>query len=244
MGSWTKADLNRLRHQMTIQQRSIDEIAEEIRHHCACSKLAAYRMAHGWSQPQAAERYLQATGGFMDQPLLSKLELFPSSGTRAPAACQLIGLATVYTTTPLRLIAPDALDRLDPHERAVLVRCNAVFTPPAPPLPASPVTGHRDSLEPDARRLRLADNGLESERRMAMASRRALRFCAAVEGSNVGPETLEQLRDEVARLALAYRPSPVATLLGDLVNVQDVAFRLLEGRQRRTRPVSCTCSPV
>ncbi len=109
MGSWTKADLNRLRHQMTIQQRSIDEVAEEIRHHCACSKLAAYRMAHGWSQPQAAERYVQATGGFMDQPLLSKLELFPSPGTRAPTACQLIGLATVYATTPLRLIAPDAL---------------------------------------------------------------------------------------------------------------------------------------
>jgi ATP/maltotriose-dependent transcriptional regulator MalT len=89
-----------------------------------------------------------------------------------------------------------------------------------------------DSLESDARRFRLADDGLESERHMAMAARRALWFCAAVEGSNVGPETLEQLRDEVAKLTLAYRPRPVTTLLGDLVNVQDVAFRLLEGRQR------------
>jgi hypothetical protein len=36
MGGWTKADLNRLRHQMSVQQRGIDEIAEEIRHRCGC----------------------------------------------------------------------------------------------------------------------------------------------------------------------------------------------------------------
>ncbi|MGH8905654.1 MAG: helix-turn-helix domain-containing protein [Egibacteraceae bacterium] len=210
---------------MTAQQRGIDEVAEEIRHHCNCSKLAAYRMAHGWSQPQAAERCQRATGAFMDQPLLSKLEQFPAPGARAPTAAQLIGLAAVYATTPLRLVAPATLDRLDPHERAVLVRCNTAFTP------TPPATGHLDSLD-GARRVRLADDGLEAEREMAMAARRALRFCAAVEGSNVGPETLEQLRDEVARLALAYKTKPVATLLGDLTSVQDVAFRLLEGRQR------------
>jgi transcriptional regulator with XRE-family HTH domain len=144
MGSWTKADLNRLRHQMTIQQRSIDEIAEEIRHHCACSKLAAYRMAHGWSQPQAAERYLQATGGFMDQPLLSKLELFPSSGTRAPTACQLIGFAAVYATTPLRLIASDALDQLDPHEREVLGSLQCRVHPSSPAFSSAPARVSRD----------------------------------------------------------------------------------------------------
>ncbi|MGH8906494.1 MAG: hypothetical protein ACRD0K_08255 [Egibacteraceae bacterium] len=230
MSTWTKADINRLRQQMIGQQRNIDEIADEIRHHCACSKLAAYRMAHGWSQPQAAERYQQTTGGFMDQPLLSKLEQFPSPGARAPSAAQVIGLAGVYATIPLRLVAPDALDRLDPHERAVLVRCNTAFLPTLTPPPPAP--GRLDSLEHGARRVRLADDGLEVERQMAMAGRRALRFSATVEGSNVGPETLEQLRDEVARLALAQKTQPVATVLGDLVDVQDVAFRLLEGRQR------------
>ncbi|MGH8895538.1 MAG: hypothetical protein ACRDZ4_00615, partial [Egibacteraceae bacterium] len=129
MGKWTKAELNRLRRLMTDQGRGTLEIADEIRHQCSCSKLAAYRMAHGWSQPEAAERYQQATGGVMDQPLLSKLEQFPLAASRAPLAAQLIGFATVYGTTPLRLVGPYTLERLDPHERDVLVRCNTAFTP-------------------------------------------------------------------------------------------------------------------
>jgi hypothetical protein len=65
-----------------------------------------------------------------------------------------------------------------------------------------------------------------------MAARRAFWFAAATEGSNVGPKTMEQLWDEVARLAKAYPTQPLPMLLGDLVEVQDVAFRLLEGCQR------------
>lgn len=84
MSKWTKAQVNRLREQMTAQGRDTDELADEICRRCGCSKLAAYRMAHGWSQPEAAERYQQATGAFMDQPSLSKLELFPSNSSRAP----------------------------------------------------------------------------------------------------------------------------------------------------------------
>jgi transcriptional regulator with XRE-family HTH domain len=146
MSKWTKAELNRLRKLMTAQHRSTDEIADEIRHQCGCSKLAAYRMAHGWSQPEAAERYQQTTGGYMGQPLLSRLEQFPSDGIHAPLASQIIGFAAVYSTTPLHLIDPDTLDRLDPRERDVLIRCNTAFTP-APPPPA--ISEHPDRLERD-----------------------------------------------------------------------------------------------
>ncbi|MGH8901975.1 MAG: hypothetical protein ACRDYA_09905, partial [Egibacteraceae bacterium] len=214
-----------------------DEIADEIRHQYGCSKLAAYRMAHGWSQPEAVERYQHTTGGYMAQPLLSRLEQFPSDGTHAPLASHLIGFAAVYATTPLRLIAPDTLDQLDPRERDVLIRCNTAFTPAPPPGEAAAERpdrlGHGETAEaPGPRRVRLADGALEMERQVAMAARRALRFLASAEGSNVGPETLDQLRDEVARLARAYKTQPIPTLLGDLVEAQDVAFRLLEGRQR------------
>lgn len=77
MSKWAKAQVNRLRELMAAQRRAIDEVAEELRYRCGCSKLAAYRMAYGWSQPEAAERYTKATGGFMGQPLLSRLEQFP-----------------------------------------------------------------------------------------------------------------------------------------------------------------------
>lgn len=237
MGKWTKAELNRLRQLMTAQHRSTDEIAEEIRHLCGCSKLAAYRLAHGWSQPEAAERYQEATGRLMDQPLLSKLEQFPLAASRAPLAAQLIGFATVYGAAPLRLVGPYTLERLAPHERDLLIHYHAAFHTASQLTPAA--ASHLDSLgrgeTPDPvapRRVRLADNRLELERQMVAAARRAFRFTAGAEGGNVGPETLDQLRDEVIRLARAYPQQPVMTLLGDLVEVQDVTFRLLDGRQR------------
>ncbi len=237
MGRWTKAEVDRLRDGMAAQGFSTDEVAGEIRYRCGCSKLAAYRLAHGLSQPQVVARYEQVTGRPMSQPLLSKLEQFPDSD-RAPQAGQLIGLAMVYATTPLRLLATDVLDQLDPHERSVLIRCNVAFVPPQPPCEGA-MTGRPDTLERGeasrvlgAGRVRLADGKLELERQVMTAARKALRFSATVEGSNVGPETLEQLHDEVARLARAYLVQPIPTLVGDLAEVQDVAFRLLEGRQR------------
>lgn len=74
MSKWTKAELNGLRERMAAHGRGAEEIAEEIRYHCRCSKLTAYRLAQGLSQPQAVARYEQATGRTMSQPVLSKLE--------------------------------------------------------------------------------------------------------------------------------------------------------------------------
>ncbi|WP_240506943.1 hypothetical protein [Thermoactinospora rubra] len=228
MSGWSKRDVNRLRTQMASQGRGVEEIAEELRHLCRCSRLAAYRMAHGLSQPEVVERYRQhAPTSFMDQPLLSRLEVFPAAGSRAPLATQIITLASLYGTTPLRLLDPAALDRLDPSERDVLIRCNAAFTT----TPAAP-TGEALAPTTRARQLVQAPASDSLQKEVEMAARRALRFAVTAEGSNIGPETLDQLRAEVVRLALAYPQQPLTALLGDLIDLQDVAFRLLEGRQR------------
>ncbi|MFJ2781257.1 hypothetical protein [Kitasatospora sp. NPDC087315] len=68
----------------------------------------------------------------------------------------------------------------------------------------------------------------ELERQVTMAARRALRFTAMAEGSSIGTETLGQIHDEVRRLTVAYPKLALPTLLGDLVEVQDLTFRLLE----------------
>ncbi len=65
-----------------------------------------------------------------------------------------------------------------------------------------------------------------------MAARRALRFGAAADASNVGSDSLEQLRGETGRLAVAYLQQPLSEILGDIVALQDHTFGLLEGRQR------------
>ncbi|MFF0293031.1 hypothetical protein ACFYST_07545 [Kitasatospora sp. NPDC004614] len=82
---------------------------------------------------------------------------------------------------------------------------------------------------------RLDAGTTELERQVAMAARRALRFSAMAEGSSVGPETLGQIQDEVRRLTVAYPKLALPTLLGDLVEVQDLTFRLLE--QGRVKPL-------
>ncbi|WP_286988343.1 hypothetical protein [Thermomonospora sp. CIF 1] len=237
MSGWSKRDVNRLRSQMIQQGRSTEEIAAEIRQMTGCSPLAAFRMALGWSQPEVVERYIaSAPGSVMDQPLLSRLEGFPAAGSRQPQATQIIVLASLYGTSPLRLLSPCALDRMDEHERAVLIRCNAAFTAAsAAPAPASreiaaePALAPAKATPPQAASTAGTD---QLERQVEMAARRAVRFTVTAEGSNIGPETLDQLREEVGRLAAAYPKQPLPSLLGDLVDLQDVAFRLLEGRQR------------
>lgn len=235
MGGAGRQAVNRLRTRMLEQGRSLEEIAGEIRHLTSCSPLAAFRMACGMSQPEVVEQFAKtAPSAVMDQPLLSRLEGFPGAGSRPPQATHIIALATLYGTSPLRLLDPDALDRLEDHERAVLLRCNTAFASAAPPVsPALGPIGEGSSLNPTATSWpRLVSPTEHLERQVEMAARRALRFSVTVEGSNVGPETLDQLRDEVARIAVAYPQQPLAVLLGDLIELQDVAFRLLEGRQR------------
>jgi hypothetical protein len=214
---------------MLAQGRGIDEIADEVRALCGCSHLAAYRLAHGLSQPEVVDKFLAATdGAFLDQPTLSRLEQFPSRSSRAPLAAHLVPLAAIYGTTPLRLLSQAALDGLDARERELLLRWGSTLgmarNSGGGRGASASVPGSGSAVDRHA-----ADRSLEGQ--VAMAARRAFQFAAGAEGSNVGPETMTEIQAEVARLAAAYPQQPLPTLLGDLVQVQDVAFRLLEGRQ-------------
>jgi len=63
-----------------------------------------------------------------------------------------------------------------------------------------------------------------------MAARRTAQFSALAQAGNLGPASLDQLRDEVSRLANAYETEPLVAIMSDLVETQDVIFTLLEGR--------------
>lgn len=70
------------------------------------------------------------------------------------------------------------------------------------------------------------------ERTVHMSSRRAARFAAFAENHNVGDEAVDQLRADISQLANAYLREPMGSVVGDLVEVQDTVFGLLEGKQR------------
>jgi transcriptional regulator with XRE-family HTH domain len=227
VNGWTKADVARLRDVMVAQGRDIDEIADEVRSICHVTRLASYRLAHGLSQPQAVARcrvYAQAGVAF-DQPTLSRLEQFPARGSRTPMAVHLLALAGAYGTHPVRLLTPAAFERLDPREREVILR-----------LAPSGGTGRQPSDADQA----LQPAGVPFTQPMptqpmptlSAAARQAFSFAAAAEGSNVGPETLAEIESEVHRLARRYLQHPVADIVGELTQIQEVGFRLLEGRQR------------
>jgi hypothetical protein len=67
---------------------------------------------------------------------------------------------------------------------------------------------------------------------IAMSADRARDFLTRIEASNVGAETLDQLLDDVRRLVTASQQQSLPTWLSDLVDTQNRAFELLEGRQR------------
>jgi transcriptional regulator with XRE-family HTH domain len=239
MNGWTKADVTRLREVMLSQGRGIDEIADEVRAICHVTRLASYRLAHGLSQPQAVARcHEYSEGGALDQPTLSRLEQFPAKGSRTPLAVQLMALATAYGTQPLRLLTPDALELLDPREREVIVRLGGrvvVAQPPAPQPSANPQPAA--SLESAAGAIGIRPTA-GARSRLLTSSRRAFQFSALAEGSNIGPETLAEMEAEVRRLALWYPQQPIGPMLAELTQIQDVGFRLLEGRQRPPQTAS------
>lgn len=220
---WTKRQVTQLRERMREQGRSDDDIADEIRYRCGCSRLAAYRRLHGWSQAEAADRYREHSSGLtLDQATLSRLELWPQTGGRSPQSAQVIALASLYGTSPLRLLCPEGLEKLDPSERDVLLRVN--FTEDATTESPSPRTVEMKH--------RVPGDFVTPERQVEMAAQRALRFGSIAEGGNVGPETIQQLFEEVERLCSLYPRVPLSQILGDLVEAQNVVFTLLEGRQR------------
>lgn len=76
------------------------------------------------------------------------------------------------------------------------------------------------------------DSSNALERQVAMAARKAFTFSTLMGSGIVGPEVVENLYLETKRLATEYQIAPIDRMLGDLVNLQDITFRLLETRQR------------
>lgn len=64
-----------------------------------------------------------------------------------------------------------------------------------------------------------------------MAAQRARRFTLSSEPT-VTAESVDQVYDDLRRLAVAYPQQPLSDLLGDLVEAQDTVYQLLEQRQR------------
>ncbi|MHC0431529.1 hypothetical protein ACX6XY_15285 [Streptomyces sp. O3] len=125
-----------------------------------------------------------------------------------------------------------------PDARRILVHLfdrpvDELLAPPGPH--ALPVTAHAQRTPPDENFALGAASGApnstttyEMGRQAAMAANRALRFAVIAESTSVGAETLDHIRDEVTRIAAAYPRVALHDILADLIEIQDLVFRLLE----------------
>jgi tetratricopeptide (TPR) repeat protein len=77
--------------------------------------------------------------------------------------------------------------------------------------------------------------GIEGRNLLIMAAQRARRFSLVAGDGGTTAEVIDQLRDDVARLATDYPQRPLGELLGSLVEVQEDLFTLLERRQQPAR---------
>lgn len=87
------------------------------------------------------------------------------------------------------------------------------------------------AISPVTARRRPADHGAdmhEMGRLTSMAANRALRWAITAEANQLGAETMSHVQDEVRRLARAYPTVPLGAVLDDLVETQDLVFRILE----------------
>ncbi|MGC9541123.1 hypothetical protein [Streptomyces sp. UG1] len=67
---------------------------------------------------------------------------------------------------------------------------------------------------------------------ITLAARRAKHFALTANQGDLTNEAMEQIHDDVRRLATDYPQRPLSELLGDLLQVQETLYTLLEKRQR------------
>ncbi len=181
--------------------------------------LTAFRHVHGWSQEEATEAYNARLGlhvgdsGHLTRQRLGKLENWPSSGA-TPALTELIGLASLYHTSPRCLLNPDAVGKLPPTHQAAVT---AGLEPPVPrgPRADGPVRSHAPlgDVEP------------------VTVSHQSSAFLATWQSSGLGFQTLDQIRLDLTELTHDYMLRPSKQVFEELVLIRNRLFDLLSTRR-------------
>ena len=126
-----KAGLDDVRERVRSLGLGYDEIAAEVAHRHRLRPRESYRLAWGWTQGHAAERFNalaaqqgtepQAAHAGMTGPHLCEVEKWPDS-SRRPSVYVLLTLARMYQTDILRLLDLADHESLAPEDWLALLR--------------------------------------------------------------------------------------------------------------------------
>jgi hypothetical protein len=240
--SVTKAQREKLRRAMTTAGVDTPAIASEMQRRFGFRPRESCRHAHGWSQDEAAHAYNIAEGTG-DAPMtgtrISAYECWPLSGER-PSPRTLAVLARAYGVAVTHLIDFDDLEQMSAGDRQLILELStsaSTTRPDALAAAASQAELVRDvpppivSAEP---LVKTRHDGaiLFSEKAFLMnTARESAAFAHRAGQTNVGPTDLDQLDADLDRIARNYLTAPLIPLLGDMRELRNTTFALLEGRQ-------------
>jgi hypothetical protein len=225
----SKAQRDRLRRKMLEDGATAEQVATEMALRWRYRPRQAWRHAWGYTQQDVAARYnrvLDSPDAPMTDKRISDYEAWPAGGVK-PTLGALHILAMIYRTQPIKLI--DQLDResLTDAERIALrpAAVGAAMTEPGGTIESEPNYRLADRFPKPVPALPVGTPGgggwaNESSKHAALA-----------EATNVGPMTLEELREDVIRLARVSGKLDVAPYFPQIMRARDQIYRLLDRRQ-------------
>ncbi|WP_369809390.1 hypothetical protein [Frankia sp. QA3] len=234
-----RAEQNELRARMRTAGMTHEEIAVEFGRRFRLRPRVAHRIAHGWTQTQAAIRInahaarvgLDPNGtATMTAPRLSEVENWPVPPRRRPTPQLLALLADVYGCDLQSLLDLADREQMAPADMLLLDRMRRVASGPT-----EDANWPCAAAERRERRPREPRTGWTVERMVIVAARASADFGRGAERSNVGPLTVEQFHADLTRLAERYPNCPVAPSFADVIELRNHAFTLLEDRQRPSK---------
>lgn len=242
----SRAEVDDLRLRLELLDASADVIAVEIGRQFGYRPRQSYRLARGWEQREAAQRYntlVQSRGcehtgrDSMTPSRVSEFERWPTT-SRKPGAYVLLTLAELYRTVVANLLDAADLAALSPAERAVLIgrgvaTVDLVDRPPTIVVTDSCGDGASAS-RPRRRSLPLETSTTSSsfpEDFVTEAADQSIEAATRAEATNVGSSTVPMLERTVDDIAHAYERGAPLPLFRRTLGVRNQVLELLEGRQ-------------
>ncbi len=211
----------------------LQAVAAEIQSCCGQVPLRAYRLAYGWTVTGAIKALRDRASGGAGYSGVSKRAWQDWEAGKRPnrhnqdLLCQLFGTGPVELAFARDYRGPDAdvvLTAADmPVARSYAIAQKDIQGPWHARSLSSPPSGHAlptQSATPGY-------EGVEWDLVMS-AAHESSDHAAAFESASVGPNALEQIGEDVLRIARMYPQVPPLPLLGELVGIRDRAYRLLD----------------
>lgn len=255
----SRPDVETVRLRMLSLGAPIDVIAAEVSRCYGYRPRQAYRLAHGWNQTEAAERYnqlVQARGpehagrDTMSPSRVSEYERWPDAA-RKPSVYALASFAELYGTTIGLLIDATDIEQLSPTERsAVLSPVTSARPDAGRPSAVVVMESGADPAAVQRRRRRAVLVEPDAERSPAEeyvdAADQSLEAASVAEATNVGDTSLAALHRSVDEIVWLYERAAPLPLFRRTLGLRNRVLDLLEGHQHvnQTRELHAAAGKV